>query len=306
MFKFNLETVIIILLKLILGKKNYIKLRFKLTNGYWPNLKNPETFNEKIQIRKLYGNYKFYSTVADKVSLREYIKKTIGDKYLIPSYGVYSELNQKIIEKLPNQFVIKSSHGSGKRFLEIIKNKNNADIKFICKKFNSAQKIRFGERQDELFYSVQEPKILIEKLLLDKKGKVPADYKFHCFNSNGKFDYCLEVILDRFEEYEEIWLDSGWNRINFKANKKLKKTGSKIEKPINLLKIIDIIKKLSKPFDYVRVDLYLEDEKIYVGEMTFAEASGYYKLEPKEVELYLGAKWKMDKNTYFYRREQNG
>lgn len=305
MFKFNFETFIITLVKSILGKKNYIKLRFRITNGYWPNLKKPETFNEKIQIRKLYGNYEFYSDVADKVSLREYIKNTIGEEYLIPSYGIYNKLNPKIIEKLPNQFVIKSSHGSGKRFLEIIKNKNNSNIKHICEKFNSAQKIKFGERQDELFYSVKEPKILIEKLLLDKKGKVPADYKFHCFNSDKGFDYCLEVILDRFEAFEEVWVDSDWGKIDFKVNKKNKKTGSSINKPENLDEIINIIKKLSKPFDYVRIDLYLENEKIYVGEMTFAEASGYYKMEPKEIELYLGKKWKMDKNTYFYKKEKN-
>lgn len=306
MFIFDLETYIIILLKLILGRKNYIRLRFRITNGYWPNLNKPETFNEKIQIRKLYGNYRFYANVADKVSLRNYIKETVGEEYLIPSYGVYDEMSLEILEELPNQFVIKSSHGSGKRFLEIIKSKDSSNYKYICQKFNSAQKIKFGKRQDELFYSVKKPKILVEKLLLDKNKKVPADYKFHCFNNNGKFDYCLEVILDRFDAYEEVWVNSKWEKIEFKGNKKNKKTGSLIDKPKNLDKIIEIIKKLSKPFDYVRIDLYLENEKIYVGEMTFAEASGYYKMEPKEIELYLGEKWKMDKNTCFYQRTKNG
>lgn len=123
MVKFRIETFIIYLLKFILGKQNYIKFRFRLQNGYYLNIKNPQTFNEKIQIRKLYGNYKFYSYFADKVTMRDYVAKTIGKNYLIPTYGIYDNLTIDILKNLPNQFVIKSSHGSGKRFLNIIYNK---------------------------------------------------------------------------------------------------------------------------------------------------------------------------------------
>lgn len=71
-----------------------------------------------------------------------------------------------------------------------------------------------------MFYSCQSPKILIEKLLIDENSQSPTDYKFHCFNNKNSFDYCLEVILNRFNKYEEVWMNSEWKQIKL-LNKKI-------------------------------------------------------------------------------------
>ena len=57
--------------------------------------------------------------------------------------------------------------------------------------------------------------------------------------------------------------------------------------------MVRIAKILSQGFSHVRVDLYEINGKVYFGEMTFTNASGLEKIEPYEMDLYLGDQWKL-------------
>ena len=83
-------------------KEKYIKKKFKKELGYEIDFnKEPETFNQKIQFRKLYDNNPLYSICADKYRVREYVKEKIGEEYLIPLYLVTDKLTEEQWDKLP-------------------------------------------------------------------------------------------------------------------------------------------------------------------------------------------------------------
>ena len=79
----------------ILSDKTYLKIYFKYKMGYKLNLKNPQTFNEKLQWLKLYDRNPEYTKMVDKYEVREYIKEKIGEEYLIPLIGVYDKFDGK-------------------------------------------------------------------------------------------------------------------------------------------------------------------------------------------------------------------
>src|SRR5699024_2612752 len=105
------------------------------------NLNNPQTFNEKIQWLKLYDRKKIYTKLVDKYEVKEYVKRKIGDKYIIPTYGVWNCFADIDFEKLPNQFVLKTTHDSGG--IVICKDKTKFDIKAAQRKMNKSLRQRF-------------------------------------------------------------------------------------------------------------------------------------------------------------------
>lgn len=78
----------------------YLKLCFKEKIGRWPDLKNPRTFNEKIQWLKLHDRNPLYTQLVDKYEVRKYIAETIGEKYLIPLLGVWDSFDEIDFDKL--------------------------------------------------------------------------------------------------------------------------------------------------------------------------------------------------------------
>ena len=129
----------------------------------------------------------------------------------------------------------------------------------------------------------------MEKLLLNKKRQIPEDYKFHCFN--GKVEF-ISFHLDRFGDHKTGEFDTKWNLLPFSwACPSVKgRLDKNTPKPQNLNKMIKIAEKLSKDFDYVRVDLYSVDDKIYFGELTFHHGAGFVKILPEEYDLIYGEK----------------
>lgn len=59
-----------------------------------------------------------------------------------------------------------------------------------------------------------------------------------------------------------------------------------------MLKVAEI---LSAEFPHVRVDLYDVGGKVYFGELTFFNASGYMKYKPDEFDMEIGKKIKLQR-----------
>jgi hypothetical protein len=77
------------------------------------NLTKPRTFNEKLQWLKLYDRRKIYTTLVDKVSVKDYVEKIVGKQYIIPTLGVWDSYDDIDFSTLPEQFVLKCAHDSG-------------------------------------------------------------------------------------------------------------------------------------------------------------------------------------------------
>lgn len=272
------------------SKEKYIQKKFKEYLGYEIDfLKEPITFNQKIQFRKLYENNPLYSICADKYRVREYVKEKIGEEYLIPVYLVTDKLTEEQWDKLPNSFVAKANHNSGP--VQIVKDKNRANKKEIIKELNNQLKLDYGILSMEKYYSDIPRKIIVEKFLKDNEREMLQDIKIHCFNDGKKrryfFDLCSRESVDG--KVKSTIYDENWNNLKI-TNADLDE--NEYEKPKNFEEILEVSQKLSKDFDCVRVDLYNINEKIYFGELTFCDDSGFGEFTDEKWDYTFGSYWK--------------
>lgn len=262
----------------------YLKLRFWVNIGKRLNLKNPQTFNEKLQWLKLYDRNSEYTKMVDKYEVREYIKEKIGEEYLIPLLGVWDKFDDINFDLLPNQFVLKCTHDSGG--LIICKDKSQLDIKAARKKINKCLKRNFYYLTREWPYKNVRPRIVAEKFMVDESGKTPRDYKVHNFNGEPEFVLVCDGRFDKNGMKEDFY-DVRWKHMDIKrpGNK-----NSEIlhKKPQNFEKMLSYSKFLSKGIPFVRNDFYEIEGKIYFGEITFFPASGFKNFEPEEWDFKFG------------------
>jgi len=278
----------------ILNVFNKSILKAILCLRYVPNMKSPKTFNEKIQFRKLYGSHELFSQCSDKLRVKDYVSELVGAQYVIENYFSGKEVTIEDIKTALKKYgpiVAKSNHDSGSVFL-INKDTSVEQIKLAVKQLNLSIKRDYGKKSGERWYSSIEPMIIIEKQLsVDSKGEL-SDYKFHVFTSSDKQEVIIHVDFERYTNHNRSWFNSDLEYLPFAMGYPNIKTS--IDKPKNFDLMIDIAKRLAKPFSYVRIDLYNIDGAIFFGEMTFAHGSGFEKLTTKYHDTWLGKFWDGD------------
>lgn len=190
--------------------KIYTQLRYFRVFKKRLNLKNPQTLNEKIQWKKIYDKRSFYTVCADKYLARDYIKSKIGKKYLIPLLYQTDKPEEIPFDMLPLPYIIKPNHCSG--YFRVIRNRKDIDKKELIKECKRWLKIDYYKYGKEWPYKNIPRKIIIEKLLLNKEGKVPADCRFFCFNRKVEF---IQMDVDRFEDHKRGIFDLNWKPLPF-------------------------------------------------------------------------------------------
>ena len=270
------------ILKRLIPDKLYLRYKYKKYIGKKLNLKNPQTFNEKLQWLKLYDRRDIYTTMVDKYTVKNYVANIIGKEYIIPTLGIYNNFDEIDFDKLPNQFVIKCTHDSGG--LVICKDKKNFNIQNARKIINRSLKKNYFYNGREWPYKNVKPRVLIEKYMEDTYTKELRDYKFFCFNGIAKLMF---VATDRsINKTKFDFYDLKFNKLPIKQH--YPNNDKKIEKPVNFDKMIILAEKLSKNIPHVRVDFYEINDKIFFGELTFYHFSGFVLFEPDEWDKKIG------------------
>jgi hypothetical protein len=277
------------ILKFFIGKKLFIQFKSYFLLKKFQNLANPKTFNEKINFRKLYDDNPLIPLCSNKYFVKIYTSSLVGEKHTIPTYWIGKKLTKQIIQYLPSSFAIKTTNSNGPKSYNFVVDKNLLNVKSLLKKFNNGVHEKYGKYSDEVWYDKTENFILAEMLLLEGLSKI-IEYKIYCFNYDNKFDFVTRVIKDRNYNKSNSFYDNNWKYLNIGYMKN--KLHDEINQPLIHDKIIQIAKVLSKPFKHVRIDFLVQDENIYVGEMTFADTSGFIKFDKPDWDSYLGSKWK--------------
>ena len=258
-----------------------LSLMFWLKNGYKMNWNNPVTYNEKLQWIKLYDKHELMPICTDKYEVRKFVEKCGCKEILNDLLWEGFNANEIPFDKLPNQFVIKVTHGSG--FNIICTNKNNLNRTKTIKKLNKWLKEKFIPCYGEWFYGIVKPRIIIEKFLSEDNATIPKDYKIMCFNGEPRY---IKVYTDRFINNKESIYDLNWRYLHECSNGVSK--GKPIKKPTNCEEMIEYSKKISKQFNHARVDFYIVDNKVYFGEITFTDGAGFDKITPYSFDVELG------------------
>ena len=267
---------------------NLCSIYFWFVHRYWPQLKNPESFSEKILHRMLYNRDDLLTLISDKWLVREYITKKAGSNYLVPLIWHGDKPEDIPFGELPQQFVIKCNHGCGYNIL--VQNKTQLDIpntKKLLKKWLNENFCQDKYLGAEWAYKNIKPTIIIEEFI-GRNGQVPVDFKFFCYAGRAGF---IQVSLDRFSDASEKILDRDFNQIDVWNG--VKQYTGKIERPANYESMLTLADTLATDLDFVRVDLYSVGGKIYFGELTCYPAGAAAPFEPKEYDYIFGEKWQI-------------
>lgn len=260
-----------------------LKFRHGAYTGKKLNLENPVEINEKKNWLKLYYHPPILTQLADKYAVRSYVSEKIGPAYLNELYGIYRCVEEIDFEALPDQFIIKATHGCRKNL--IVRDKAGLDLKRTKKilrewlKYDQYKKVGF-----EWAYKNIRPGIVIEKILVEAGKRFLTDYKFVCMN--GKCVY-TQVIMDWNGKEVQGNFNKEFELQEFNTRNREPFSGL-MEKPALFSKMWDLAEILAGHFPLVRADFYLLDQQIIFGEMTFYPGDGKYDFYPDRYNKIIG------------------
>lgn len=273
-------------LSFLFPDKLYIKIQFYLRMGYRLDFDNPKTLSEKTQWLKVYNRVPYYSSLVDKDEVKKIVANAIGQEYIIPTISKWARLDQIEWEKLPNKFVLKTTHGGGNLGVIICKNKRSFNTGEALSKLRKAYNQNIYLSFREWPYKNLKKQVIAEQFMEQEDGLPLIDYKFFCFNGKPQYIYVSQYnkgsdkTISRFVTTE--WEKSS---IRWKDDED---EGILPPKPEKLDEMIKVSEFLSQDIPLVRVDLYQIGNHVYFSELTFFPSSGMKPYYSYECDLLLG------------------
>lgn len=255
------------------------------------DLKHPITFDDKIWWLKFNYHNKLMTQCADKLAVRDYVKKCGLGHILNDLYEVYDSVDKINIQNLPNRFYLKCNHVSGGNVACYDKNKFNLN------KAKNRLTWYIGINQ---YYITREwqykdiiPKIIAERYLENTNKNPLVDYKIYCFHGEpkvllitsctAKSDGSHQEGLSAYENYYDIDLKP----LGIIDDSRIMEE-SDVVFPKNYKQMLEYAMILSKPFPFVRVDFYEVNSKVIFGELTFTCAGGCHDYKPEKYNKIFG------------------
>lgn len=271
----------------------YLTIRYRARMGKWPNLKHPQLFTEKIQWLKMNNRKPEYTIMVDKYAVKEYVANIIGKQYIIPTLAVWEKIEDIDCDCLPNQFVLKTTHGGGGCDVIVCKDKRKFDKEAALVKLTTSLTSDLFKKFREWPYKNVPKRIIAEKFMQvenAEEGSDLKDYKFFCFNGKVRF---FKIDFDRFVEHHANYYSPDGKLLPF-GEADLPPVPSHVENmPENLAEMIQLAEKLSVEQSFLRVDFYNINGLIYFGELTFYPASGMGTFTDENIDLQLGSYLKL-------------
>lgn len=269
------------------------KIYFRHVLGYKLNLKDPKTFNEKLQWLKLYywANEPRAIQCADKYAVRTYIE-SVGKKDILNDIlFAWDDSDEINWNSLPEKFVLKCNHGCGYNI--ICKDKSQLDENETKKTLHKWVHEDFSKFNAEPHYAKIKRKIICEKFL---EGDV-INYNIYVFNGKAVFFSVAGGLGDGADEYLTYYNPDG-TVADFK-NKTYPARPSKLS---DLLpEMIEMAEYLAKDFPMVRVDLFDINGKIILSEMTFTPGGALIPFSSIEADRMLGDKLDISNEMHLHR-----
>jgi len=256
------------------------KLYRRANHGLSPDLEHPTTFTEKLQWLKLYYRDPLMTICSDKYLVKEYLAEQGLAELVIPTVAVYDDIREFDEKTLPGRCMIKATHGSGWN----IRVDGKSPIawkamKKIMAVWLSESAYLFGR---EWNYRDQQPRIMVEPLIADVP---PVDYKLMCFNGVVRAVQVNHRIDGK--EYADFY-DDNWCRMKDMRIGVLPSSDAVLPRPAQWERMKEIATELSRPFPFVRVDLYEVNDRVLFGEMTFFPGSGFWTITPLKCNEQFG------------------
>lgn len=267
-------------------KKHYCEQKGYKQLKYFPNLTDPQTFNEKLLWLAIYYKNPNYSIAADKAKVKDWVGARIGYEYTVPTIGVYDDINAIDFDNLPDKFAIKANNGWGANEVALIRDKKKCNIdnlKAVASTWLYPWGFYYYNNMCITDEKPEKPLIVIEELLEEEDKKYLNDYKLYCCNGKVKFSM---VVTDRGSKQQtRTFVDEDWKVLPVRRAGKF--SSQTPEKPENYEKMVELAEKLAEDIPFVRIDFYNVNGRIYVGELTFTPGL-FLRFNPSGADKFLG------------------
>lgn len=286
-FRHNINTLLQILLKCTSGhisNRRYLEYMYRLQTSRKLNLDSPTTFCEKIQWLKLNFSDNRQPKMVDKYAVKQYVADIVGEKYVIPTIATWDTVDDIDFDVLPDQFVLKTTHGGGGSGVVVCLDKSTLDKVSVRRRLSHSMRHNIAKVFIETPYKYVHRRIIAEQYI-GKDNCIPKDYKFFCFGGTPRF---LKVDYDRFINHYANYYDLDWNILPFGETDLMPRYENNESRPKNFDEMIEVATKLAEGFPFLRVDLFNIEGRIYFGELTFFPGSGFQLFNPDEYEYKIG------------------
>lgn len=274
------------------GDERYAKWFYHLYTGRELNLDNPQRYDEKVWWLKLHNKDSLLTKCSDKNAVRDYVIENGYGDTLMPQLGLFDSVSQLDFSIFDCEVVAKCNHTSGGHiFYDPAKPLSAKELKYAKRRMNFLMHHNQYVLSREWNYKDIVPKIVVEKVVRDKAGKLPLDYKFMCFAGEPKLLFLDLGVMNQDDSYNHGYprniYDMDFNLLPVYETRP--NADYAVEKPDNFEYMVEIARNLSKPFPHCRVDLYNVDGKVYFGEITFYHGGGCNNIKPEEWDYRMGS-----------------
>lgn len=246
--------------------------------------RNPASFTERLFVKMARDRDPLLTRTADKAGLRGYVEEVLGEGHLPALYALLDRPEELLEAALPSRYVVKATHSSGQVLL--VRDDSPAMRQQAVREAREWLTFRHDRRHGEWAYTGIRPRVIVEEYLDCGEFPVPPDWKWFCFRGMAGI---VTLDIGRYQGHRTRNLytpDGEWLEATLGRPR-----GHAVPLPDSFPEMRRIAEQLSKPFDFVRVDLYDLPGRIVVGELTHYPSAGIQVFDPPHLEHELGALW---------------
>jgi hypothetical protein len=266
-----------------LSDRRCLEDQFTAVFGRVPDFDRPTTFNEKVNWRKLYDRDPLHRIVADKVAVRDYVAARVGRDYLVPLLGVFKRPEDIPWAELSAPYVVKATHGSG--WTMFVTGTAGPEPREATRMLRGWLRTDYYPPARQWAYKRIPRRLVVERFIGSEGEKAPEDLKFFCFDGVPRI---VQVDYDRFTHHTRTLYDMSWTALPVEY---AYPRGPTTPVTPGLPELVRVAAELSRGFDFVRVDLYWVEGRVYFGELTVYPEAGFAPFLPSEWDEQLGGYW---------------
>ena len=241
-------------------------------------LGEPRRFSEKVNWRIVRDRRDVLAWTCDKLRMKETASRR-GAR--VPrTYWTGCRLDGLARVELPDRWVLKPNHrtglvhvGHGTPDIEVLRGVTAGWL-------DESQWTVYGEWA----YGQARQVFLVEEWIGDA-GRCPPDYKVFVFDG---VPTVIQVDRDRFGEHTRRFYRNDWAPLDVVYTFPL---AALEPPPVHLPEMLRVARQLGVGLDFIRVDLYVRAEEIFLGEVTPYPGGGLEVFRPDALDHELGQRW---------------
>jgi len=260
-------------------------VKHAMFQGELSTLRRPRSYSQLLAAKNMSDRCPLVRMTSDKYAVRGYVVDKVGGGYLIPLLQVVDRADAIDFDALSGSCVIKGTHGCDMTLLVRDAGRVDRDVvRRTAQMWLETDFYRQGWRESP--YRGLPRRLVVEQFIGDGIC-APTDYKFFMFHGEPAM---VVVDQDRFSAHTSTLLSPDWRPL--RVTGRFPSATTLPDRPPNYPEMIRVAERLSGDFEFVRIDLYNIDGRIYFGEMTHNPGGGLVRLRPREFDRALGELWR--------------